>query len=91
MAYSHGKKILRAVCDGVFDVNARTVKEVEEGVGLRKVSAALTALYHCGGGRGPAQGCRACFTRACSRRFGCSAQASSEPPDTGEGSSPQSE
>jgi len=34
MAYSHGKKVARAVCDGVFDANARTPQDIEEAVGV---------------------------------------------------------
>jgi hypothetical protein len=34
MAYTHAKSTIRAVCDGCFDVNAGSIKEVELGVGL---------------------------------------------------------
>jgi cofilin len=34
MAYTHAKPAIRAVCEGAFDVNAVTKKEVELGVGV---------------------------------------------------------
>lgn len=34
MTYTVAKKDLRAVCDGVFDVNCSTVEEVREHLGI---------------------------------------------------------
>ncbi len=34
MAYTHAKSSIRAVCEGCFDVNAGSIKDIELGVGV---------------------------------------------------------
>ena len=38
MAYTHGKKVARAICDGVFDANARTTADIEDAIGVKEES-----------------------------------------------------